>query len=259
MALALAARRAGHELCGVIARRATAAEAAARRLDTRAVPAGAPIPACDLLLVAVRDDAIAATAAELAPRAAAVVAAVHLSGATSVASLEPLACRGVAVGAFHPLQTLPTPEAGAERLAGAGVGITASGPLRDRLFDLARSLGAVPFSVADERKPCYHAAAAAAANFPLVAFAMAEDLFTAAGVPFAAARPLVEAAVANAFELGVRASLTGPVARGDVETVRHQLAAVAAAAPEWEPTFRGLVGVLARLAGREEAFREVTG
>ena len=78
---------------------------------------------------------------------------------------------------------------------------------------------------------------------------MASDLFRVAGVPFGAARPLVEAVVANAFELGPREALTGPVARADVGTVVRQLEAVVSAAPEWAETFRTLVRETAAVAG----------
>ena len=171
--------------------------------------------------------------------------------------LQPLAATGAATGSFHPLQTLPTPEAGADRLAGSWVAVTASEPLTDKLHAFAESLGTHPFDLADEAKPLYHAGAAAAANFPLAALTMAADLFTAAGVPVAAARPLVEAAVANAFEMGPRAALTGPVVRGDAATVSAQLDAVAAATPEWLDGFSAQVALLARIAGRGDEFVDV--
>jgi predicted short-subunit dehydrogenase-like oxidoreductase (DUF2520 family) len=164
----------------------------------------------------------------------------------------------MSVGSFHPLQTLPTPEAGAGRLSGAWIAVTAEDEvLRTRLHDLAASLGANPFDLADAAKPLYHAAAAAAANFPLVALAMAADLFAAAGVPFEASKPLVDAVVANAFALGPRAALTGPVARGDVGTVEAQIQAVVSSAPDWETAFRALVGELAKVTGRVDQFRGI--
>ena len=100
-------------------------------------------------------------------------------------------------------------------------------------------------------------AAAAAANFPLAAYAMASDLFGAAGVPWEAARPLVEAVVANAFDIGPRGALTGPVARGDEETVSAQLRAVASSNPEWKLAFARFVELLAALTGRSEQFESV--
>ncbi len=219
--------------------------------------AGDELPAADLLLIATRDAVIAPVARALAKTAGNIDAAVHVSGLTRVEALAPLQSSGLATGSFHPLQTLPNPEAGAARLNGAFVAITAEPPLRERLESLAADLGATAFLLEDSAKPLYHAAAAAAANFPLAALAMAKDLFSAAGVPWAAARPLVDAVVANAFELGPRAALTGPVARGDVETVVGQLQAVAVTSPEWQATFARFVQALAALVGRSEQFESV--
>ncbi len=258
MALALALRAAGHEIAGVLARTAAATGAAAARLDGPALERDEPLPDAHLVVVAVRDDAIAEVAARLAERAAAAGAAVHLSGLKPVADLEPLAAAGLATGAFHPLQTLPTPEAGAAALAGAWVAVTtADAALRDRLNRLAASIGAHPFDLEDRAKPLYHAAAAAAANYPLGALAMAESLFAAAGVPFAAARPLVEAVVSNAFDLGPAAALTGPIARGDAGTVTAQLAAVRRDVPEWAPGFVAYARVVAGVAGRSDELASI--
>jgi predicted short-subunit dehydrogenase-like oxidoreductase (DUF2520 family) len=202
----------------------------------------------------VRDDGIAAVAERLAGIVGAVGGAVHLSGLTSVDALGALGCP---TGSFHPLQTLPTPEAGAAALRGAWIAVTTDDDLlADRLFALASSLGAHPFELADDQKPLYHAAAAAAANFPLTSLAMAERLFAAAGVDFAAAGPLVEAVVANAATMGPVAALTGPVARGDVGTVRAQVAAVAVAAPDLVGHFVALVRATAAVAGTSDVIEE---
>jgi len=251
-AVGLAARRAGHEIVAVVGRDPHATETAASAMAAAALPFDTPLPDAELLVVAVRDDAIGAVARRLAPEAGAVGAAVHLSGATSVTALEPLAAAGLQTGSFHPLQSLPGGEIGAERLAGAWIAVTASPPLERRLFELARSLGAEPFALADDRKVLYHAAATLAANVPVAALALAHELFAAADVPFAAARPLVEGTVANIFELGPHAALTGPVARGDVGTVNAHLRAVAEALPDELDEFRAFVGTVARLAGASE-------
>lgn len=258
-ALSLAARRAGHDVVAVAGRNRLTTAAASELLEASACDIGDPLPACDLLVIAVTDDAIASVAAAVSP-AEGTAAAVHLSGAVSTEALAPLRRSGLLVGSLHPLQTLPTPEVGADRLAGAWVAVTASNEDLGRLLrDLATSLGCMPFSLDDADKPLYHAGAAAAANFPLVALAMAEDLFVGAGVPWEAARPLVEAVVANAFSLGPRAALTGPVARGDVDTVRRQIEAVADAAPEWRSTFEAFVAETAAMAGTDTAFGESGG
>lgn len=257
MALALAAVSAGHTVDAVVGRTSEHAAAAAADLGVAGLGIEERLPASDLAIIAVRDDAIEAVARLLAAHTPAFARAVHLSGLVAIGALDSLSRHGVAVGSFHPLQTLPTPETGARRLAGAAVAVTAGPGLADLLHEFAASLGATSFDLADAAKPTYHAAAAAAANFPVVALAMARDLFAAAGVDFDAARPLVDAIVANSFELGPRAALTGPVARGDVATVASQIEAVRAETPEWEPAFRALVGELARLTGRRDLFEDL--
>jgi predicted short-subunit dehydrogenase-like oxidoreductase (DUF2520 family) len=246
--LGIAMQRAGHDVVAVAGRDPGRTAAVARRLDALSVAIGEPLPAADLVVIAVRDDAIAEVAASLADAVDETGGVVHLSGATSVASLDPITDRGIATGSFHPLQTLPSPEAGAERIDGAWVAITAVEPLRSRLHDLATSIGARPFDLDDDRKALYHAAASAAANFPVAALGVAHDLFASAGVPFEAARPLVEAAVSNAFAHGPRAALTGPIARGDRDTVAAQLEAVTADG-QWPDAFRALAAAVADYAG----------
>lgn len=264
MSLAIAAIEAGHSVTAVVGRNPALVAAAADRLDTSPHDITDVLPPTDVSVLSVRDDALLSVAAALAgaPTAGERLpgAAVHLSGLASLSVLDPLQEQGLKIGSFHPLQTLPNPEAGAAALAGSWIAVTTNdADLGVSLESLASSLGAQPFPLEDELKATYHAAAAAAANFPLAALTMANDLFTAAGVPFAASRPLVDAVVANAYELGPRAALTGPVARGDIGTVAAQLEAVSAADPSLVPGFVAFVAELARLTGRSEAFEAVIG
>lgn len=258
IAIATAAATAGHRIGAIVGRTLSSAEGAAAELEATPFGINAEFPPSDLLVVATRDDAIPAIAESVAARIVPDVGsgAVHLSGLVPRDALAPLEAAGYRTGVFHPLQTLPTAQAGAARLPGAWVGITA-GDLRGRLVELAESIGMHPFDIADENKALYHAAAAAAANFPLASLSMSRDLFAAAGVPFEAAQPLVEAIVANAFALGPRAALTGPVARGDVGTVSQQMGAVAQAEPTWLADFVASVKTLARISGNGPQFDEM--
>lgn len=257
MSLAFAAREAGHDIEAVVGRDREHARPAADDLGVAPLGIDDPLPQADLALIAVRDSAIEAVAAALAASTPTYDSAAHLSGLKPVGALAALRRVGVAIGSFHPLQTLPNASAGSRRLAGSWIAVTGDEELAGLLTEFAASLDARPFALADEDKPVYHAAAAAAANFPIASLAMAKDLFAASGVDFAVARPLVEAIVANAFELGPRAALTGPVARGDVETVASQISAVREHVPEWEPAFRAFVDALARLTGRRDQFTDI--
>ncbi|NHZ70183.1 MAG: DUF2520 domain-containing protein [Proteobacteria bacterium] len=248
-ALALAFSRAGHAIVSVHGRSPSRVDDL-RSLIT--VSTGVP----DLRVIAVSDDAIGTVAHSIATTEVP-TDSVHVSGAVTTGALDEIAATDVQVGAFHPLQTLPDAERGAQQLAGSAIGITAEEPLRSGLVELASSLGCDSFVITDEAKPLYHAAAAAAANFTLSSLALAEDLFDAAEIPFAVAQPLVEAIVANAFAIGPRASLTGPIARGDVETVRRQLGALRERVPGRVDDFAELAGLTARTAGTRDQFGEL--
>ena len=258
MSLGTALTRSGHEALGVLARSPDRASEAARQLDARVLAWDEALPPADLLVIAVRDDAIKDTATRLAPGGGEIRYAVHLSGLQPVAALDALASAGLEVGSFHPLQSLPNPVDGAGALAGSWVAVTAEDPELERfLEELARSFSAHPFVLADADKGLYHAAAAASSNYVVTALALAEGLFGLAGVPFAAARPLVEAVTDNAFRLGPLDALTGPIARGDVGTVRGQLAAVERLAPGLAGDFRSFARATARLAGTGAVFEGI--
>jgi predicted short-subunit dehydrogenase-like oxidoreductase (DUF2520 family) len=256
MSVALRCVASGHRLAGVLARRPDAADRAGARLGTVRLEWDADLPPADLVLVAVSDDAIAGVGARLAPMAGAVEGAVHLSGLVSVSALATLAPR-CPIGSFHPLQTLPDPDLGSSLLEGCWVAVTGDEPLASRLQSLAVSLGARPFALADASKPIYHAAASAAANFPVAALALSRRLFEAAGVDFEVAFPLIRGAIGSTLALGPEAAMTGPVARGDLGTVAAQLAAVRDAAPAELDDFRAMARAAARTAGSAGLFSRV--
>ncbi len=167
-------------------------------------------------------------------------------------ALAPVAATGVQTGSMHPLQTFPDAQRGAARLDGSWMAVTADEPLRSLLHEFAVSIGCHPFDLNDDVKPLYHAAAAAAANYTLTTLDLSLALFEAAGVPFEAAHPLIEAIIANAFDLGPAGALTGPVARGDVSTVAAQVAAIRDAIPQAEELFVDLTRSTAALAGTSD-------
>ena len=210
----------------------------------------AALPAADLLVLATPDDHIESTARRLAPYADGIAAVIHMSGFKSIEVLAPFLRRGIDTGSFHPLQSLADPQTGATALRGAWAGLTASGSLLGVLEDLATSLGMTPFALPDSVKPLYHAAASAASNYVVAALDLAHSLFERAAVPFDALAPLTRNAVANAFAQGPRPALTGPIARGDWDTVRGQFEAVALAGADRARQFRLMAEVTAITARR---------
>jgi predicted short-subunit dehydrogenase-like oxidoreductase (DUF2520 family) len=186
----------------------------------------------ELLLLCVPDTAIADTAARIEPGPW----VAHVSGATPLASLDPHERR---VG-LHPLQTF-TRERGPEQLDGAWAAVTAeSAEARELGFELARLLGLEPFELDDAARPLYHAGAAIASNYLVTLHRVAADLFRAAGAPPEALTPLMRRTIDNGFEL------TGPIERGDWETVEAHRRAIRATRPELEPLYDVLAEATAR-------------
>ena len=183
-------------------------------------------PSTGIVFLAVPDqavDEIATTIASLKPSPR--LSFVHVSGALSLGALDAL--RDHPVGSFHPLQSFPAPrDPGAFR--GITVAVDASTPtLMRRLRALARAIGATPKHVGDEDRVLYHAAAVYASNFVDVVVAEAVRLLGEIGWSEADATkallPLVEGAVAGIRERGPVHALTGPIRRGDAETVKRHL------------------------------------
>lgn len=247
-AIAIASERAGHEITGVLSRHPGATRWPDLEWDS-------DLPDTDIALVAVRDDAIAEVSERISPIVGNVGVVAHLSGFTPVLVLHHLQEKGIAVGGFHPLQSLPDPETGAAALAGAFVGIDGDALAVDMLTHLATTLGMEHFRLDDTARPAYHAAAAAAANFVVTSLAISGDLYKSAGIDPRVSRPLVERAVANVFEKGSGASLTGPIARGDIETVIGHLTAAHEVSDHVGRQFKLMAEATAIRAGREEDLR----
>ncbi len=224
-----------------VAGRAVDAEsvvAAAARFQTRADNAGSAVTDVDLVLIAVPDRAIAGVVTAIAPTVAPSTLVVHLSGAMGLEVLAALPCR---VGSIHPLQTMPTGDASTAVLVGVGAAVAGD----PAVADLARAIGMVPFAVPDDERAGYHAAACLASNH-LVALLAQVDACT--DVPLDAFLPLIRSTLVNVAELGAAGALTGPVARGDAQTVRAHLAAIPAGE---RPAYVALARRAAVLAGRD--------
>lgn len=201
---------------------------------------GARCPDADVVILAVPDAEIANAAAAIQPGRL----VGHCSGATTLAPLAPHEAFSL-----HPLMTVPADEAA--QLAGASAAVAGSTPrARGVAHRLALCLGLTPIDVADDDRAAYHAAASIASNFLVTLEAAAERLAESAGVERAALVPLVRATVENWASLGPDRALTGPIARGDAETVERQRAAIAERTPDLLPLFDALAEATRALADR---------
>ena len=206
--------------------------ALAARLAERGLAVGSDEP--ELVLLCVPDRAIGAVATEIAPGPW----IAHVSGATPLAALDPHVRRF----GLHPLQTF-TRARGAEQLDGAFAAVTAeTDEARELGFWLARTLGLEPFALADSKRDAYHAGAAVASNYLVTLRRAAGSLLEAAGAPPDALDPLMRRTIENGFEL------TGPIARGDWETVDAHRAAIRRERPELQRLYAALADATRELA-----------
>jgi predicted short-subunit dehydrogenase-like oxidoreductase (DUF2520 family) len=186
-----------------------AGSAIAARLRERGVAVGQN---GRLQLLCVPDRAIAEVARSIEPGPW----IAHVSGGTPLAALDPHSRRF----SVHPLQTL-TLTRGPEQLDGAWGAVTAeSEEGRERGLWLAETLGLHPFVLADDRRASYHAGASIASNFLVTLHRAASELFEDAAAPPEALVPLMIRTIENDFDL------TGPISRGDWETVERHRAAL---------------------------------
>ena len=229
-ALGVALARAGHSVVAASAvsetsvRRARAAFPGAVITEPRHV-----LGRADLALLTVPDDAlpglVTGLAATEAPMEGRMLA--HASGRHGLAVLEPAARRGGLPLALHPVMTFTGRGDDVDRLRGTCFGVTAPDVLRPAAEALVIEMGGEPVFIAEEHRGLYHAALAGAANHLITLVAQAEDLLRAVGVadPARLLGPLLSAALDNALRFG-DAGLTGPVARGDADTVAAHVAAL---------------------------------
>jgi predicted short-subunit dehydrogenase-like oxidoreductase (DUF2520 family) len=226
-AVARAFSAAGGRAVAVVGRSRVSTRAAARELacpaiDLERIDRLAPAA---IWVVAVPDRAIVPLARRLAAAKHPPAIAFHLSGALPASALAPLRRRGTAVAALHPLRAFAS--APGEDLAGAVVAIQGDAEAARAAERWTRAAGGLPRRVRPSAKPLYHAAATLAAAGTATVLDVAIGLWKRCGFTEKEAREALGGLAHGAITLRQRASLrgalTGPVARGDVETIRAHL------------------------------------
>jgi predicted short-subunit dehydrogenase-like oxidoreductase (DUF2520 family) len=239
--LAAALRAAGHEVV------AAAGESAASRTRIETLLPGVRVDkpsavarACDLLLLTVPDDMLGNVVDMLSASGAIREGqyVVHSSGRHGLAVLAPAVAVGARPVALHPAMTFTGSGLDIPRLQGCVFGVTAEDGERAFAEALVDDLGGRPMWVPEDRRTLYHAALAHGANHLVTLVTEAMEMLGAAGGddPAGTLRPLLEAALDNALNYG-DAALTGPIVRGDVNTVRAHLADITERAPQTLPSY----------------------
>ena len=211
-------------------------------------------PDSSALFLAVPDALLPEVAHTIAAQGAAPTgcAAFHLSGAIPTDVLAPLHAQGYAVGSFHPLQAVAHPVSAADRIPGSSIAVIGSPQAMSVARNLTSAMGSPLITVPASRRPLFHAATVLASNYLPPLLDLAARLMQRAGVAseeaLPALLPLVRGTLSSIEERGIDASVCGPVAAGDAETIALHLRAM-------EPEDRRLYCVfgkeLLRLVGSE--------
>ena len=196
----------------------------------------------ELIFITTPDDAIASVASQIQWHPGQSV--VHCSGAASTDILQPAKEFGAQVGAFHPLQTFASAKQAIENIPGSTFALEAEEPLLNTLKDMATALDGHWVELKASDKVIYHASAVIACNYMVTMVKLATDLWQSFAVPphqaTQALLPLLRGTLNNIDTVGIPQCLTGPIARGDIGTIKKHLDALQEKVPSLLPTYREL-------------------
>lgn len=194
----------------------------------------------DVVFLTVPDDAIRAVCDELewTPEKS----AVHCSGALSLDVLSSASNAGAQVGTCHPFQTVVESAHPSETLAGCMFGVEADDLLAPVLDDLVQRVGGWTVPVKSGDRVSYHLAGVIASNYLVTLTATAVDLLEDTGLSrddaLRGLLPILRGTVTNLDAAGLPSALTGPIARGDTDTVRRHLTTLVDRHPELLSLYR---------------------
>jgi len=211
----------------------------------------------DVYLLAVPDDQIAATCAALALQGLldATSLVLHCSGAKASTELQAAVQAGAAVASLHPVRSFA--DTAQVRASFAGTICSLEGDERAIaiLLPALQAIGARVVQIGADSKLLYHAGSVFASNYLVSLLDTAMRAYVAAGIPEEMARamaePLASQSLANVFQMGTAAALTGPIARGDMDTVARQQQAVAAWDAQAGELYRSFIAPTVALAQRK--------
>jgi len=230
-ALGLALRQAGYRIDEIVARPGSLARGRrlARRLQARAVTGSNARLSADIIWFCVNDDAIRTSAEEYAPATGwKGKIGLHSSGALASDELGVLKRRGAAVASAHPMMTFVAGKAAG--VSGVAFALEGDAAAVKAARKIAEDLGGHPFQIRKENKVLYHAIGAFCSPLVIALLTLGEKVARQAKVPQAELRrvmqPILQRTIENYVNNGAAASFSGPIYRGDVETIRKHLAAL---------------------------------
>ena len=202
----------------------------------------------DLILLSIPDDVLVEVVSGLAATNAVSPGTfvLHLSGRYGIDILRPLTEQGCLPLALHPVMTFTGTSIDINRLSACPFGVTTHQTLRPVAETLVMEMGGDPVWVPEASRSLYHAALTFGANNLMTLVNQTSELLESAGIsnPELLVAPLLSASLDNALRNGDSA-LTGPIARGDAQTVREHLRVLANFDPAVTQAYRSLARLTA--------------
>ena len=248
-ALAASLVRAGYGIAWVIGRNsrssAMRAQGLAKQIGASAQNFSRVTPV-ELVWFCVPDSQIVAAAKSLAERMSwEDVVALHSSGALASDALAVLRDKGAAVASVHPLMTFV--RGSRPSLANVPFAIEGDAKAVRVARAIVNDVNGIAYPIHKADKAAYHAWGTFASPLFTALLATAEQVAGVAGVKPQAARkrmiPILLQTLANYASFGAPAAFSGPIVRGDVETVKKHLKVL-----KNRPTERDVYKAIARAA-----------
>src|SRR6202167_979826 len=250
----------GWRIGAVVTRSATTSRAAVRQIRagnpfSRLVP---EILDSKVILLATPDGALGSVANALASFDESKLRdkiVLHTSGAVDRVVLAALARRGASTGSLHPMQTCSG--RGAPNLEKVIFAIEGDRRSAAVAGQIARSLGGVPVAIGGKNKPAYHAAGALVAGHSLGLIEAATQVLLKIGFSrwdaLSALLPLTRQMLDNFEKLGPQKSWTGPVSRGDFETIAKHMKAMRRYPREFQEAYAALALLSSKVLSKSHA------
>lgn len=246
-ALGILLKELGYPLVGVVSRTVESARRGGEALEAPWDTAYMPLlGGAGVIFITTPDRAIAPVCREMAGAGAFKPGdlVIHTSGAHSSEILGPAREKGAAVMSVHPLQTVPSPQAGVRNLPGSYFAVEGDGEGLPLVRGVIAGLGGHLVEVPTGLKPLYHASACVVSNYFVAVVRLGLSMMERIGLEkeeaLAALLPLIQGTMQNIREVGVPQGLTGPISRGDAPTLQGHLEVMARSMPEIIPLYREL-------------------
>lgn len=208
----------------------------------------------DLLFITTPDNVISEIAQDLQDcKNITIKAVLHMSGSMTSHVLKPLKSRNIKVGALHPLQSLASIEQAIENLPGTYFSFEGDNELVEWVTLLVNKMGGnLKIIPRAEVKTYYHCGACIASNYLVVLVYLAVQCLQEAGFTEEEGRqaliPLIKGTINNLSNLPLPSALTGPVVRGDSQTIQSHLKALEENLPQLLPAYLELGRGATRIA-----------